>query len=48
MITAAEVVVGLTENLFSSSSSSFSSSLSAFSLSIAALKEAQNVRNLFY
>ena len=40
MIAAAEVVVGLTENLFSSRSSSFNSSLSAFSLSIAALEKA--------
>ena len=37
MSAAAELVVGLTENLFSSCTSSFSSSLSARSLSMAAL-----------
>lgn len=38
IVAAAEVVVGLTENLLSSNSSSLRSSLSASSLSIAALQ----------
>ena len=46
MIAAAEVVVGLTENLFSSSSSSLSSSLSALSFSIAALFGARQLHEV--